>query len=668
MKILWAMLALVAALVAAPSLATPAVAQPCQWNYTEPGNVSTATYCGNVQVNGTINAPGINQVGSIAALQALVPLTGQVEQVTGYYTSGDGFAANFIWNGSSTATATVCGPFAETGSATGRWISQSPISFRGCGAHGNGTSDDTSALQAALNTAGIIKVEPGNYFITTTLIPVSGNNITGGQTSIISYDFSGATHVGCAISTADLSSFEIRFITFQNTTSPASEQYYPICLYHPNNVWIEHITTIGAGLGLVDSTSVTGYAGTTDANSPHNIHVNFNNIGNGATTATIARSGFLFSYARQWEAIGNAVSGTVFGLYWSGGDANVNGALGNERKAYNGSVVGNYVHDTSAGAIWGSMGQNLAINGNTVINGGDVGLDDEGGLNNTWTGNTCAEMSNGCITTFYLPVNVAFVGNSLRQSVAGHPLIRTYNVNLSGLSSVRFDSNVINWTGTGVGEVDDNNGPVGTLTFNNNTLLNTVVLFASINEHITTVRGNNLTFTNACAATCSGITVSHNDAQGSANGVLTIANNIVQSQVTQPSGSFGIASVQDDLGLDPLVSVTGNGTFGFPADIHLTWSGTGSTVIMRATVSNNIFGAGVWGRSEGGTNPSVIHLISNTHPDGTPFPSSTDVGSAYWNAGQIFYVAAPAASGSIGVVQTVSGAPGTQKGWGPINP
>jgi hypothetical protein len=34
----------------------PAQAQPCQWNYSAPGNVSTATYCGDVNVTGIITS------------------------------------------------------------------------------------------------------------------------------------------------------------------------------------------------------------------------------------------------------------------------------------------------------------------------------------------------------------------------------------------------------------------------------------------------------------------------------------------------------------------------------------------------------------------------------------------------------------------------------------
>lgn len=53
MKTLAALFALVAALIFAPSLASPAQAQPAQWNYSLPGNISTAVYPGNVNILGT---------------------------------------------------------------------------------------------------------------------------------------------------------------------------------------------------------------------------------------------------------------------------------------------------------------------------------------------------------------------------------------------------------------------------------------------------------------------------------------------------------------------------------------------------------------------------------------------------------------------------------------
>ena len=109
-------------------------------------------------------------VASIAALKALTAAAGDVVQVLGYATAGDGGAGVFRYDGSSSATA-VAGMVVSPDSGPGRWfrVYSGPVNVRWFGAKGDGTTDDTAALQAALNASQSTLFPAGTYLVTSTL-------------------------------------------------------------------------------------------------------------------------------------------------------------------------------------------------------------------------------------------------------------------------------------------------------------------------------------------------------------------------------------------------------------------------------------------------------------------------------------------------------------------
>lgn len=109
-------------------------------------------------------------VNTVADLKALSAGQFGTVQVLGYYSAGDGAGDIFKWNGSSTASdngGTVIIPNSAPGA--GRWERvYSALDVKKFGARGNGVTDDTAKIQAALdfaNTAGgyTISVPGGTY-------------------------------------------------------------------------------------------------------------------------------------------------------------------------------------------------------------------------------------------------------------------------------------------------------------------------------------------------------------------------------------------------------------------------------------------------------------------------------------------------------------------------
>jgi hypothetical protein len=117
---------------------------------------------------------GIWDVTNIAALRALSPLAGQNVNVGGYYTNGDGGGGQFygVTGGSYTDNG---GTIITTGlgvTATSAWLRvvEEPISVKFYGAKGDGTGDDTAAINAAITNHAYVFVPPqGIYPISSTI-------------------------------------------------------------------------------------------------------------------------------------------------------------------------------------------------------------------------------------------------------------------------------------------------------------------------------------------------------------------------------------------------------------------------------------------------------------------------------------------------------------------
>jgi hypothetical protein len=111
---------------------------------------------------------------------------GQVIDVVGFSSVQDGGEGQFYWNPTSTTTAD--GGLVFGAAATGRWIrrtdAQSRRNVKWWGAKGDTATDDTAAIQLAINAATALKSEiffpAGKYLISSTLVVAgSGLRFTG---------------------------------------------------------------------------------------------------------------------------------------------------------------------------------------------------------------------------------------------------------------------------------------------------------------------------------------------------------------------------------------------------------------------------------------------------------------------------------------------------------
>ncbi|WP_143305274.1 glycosyl hydrolase family 28-related protein [Chitinophaga vietnamensis] len=118
-------------------------------------------------------------VTSIAALKNAGGTSMELRNVLGYYTPGDGGGGDFYWDDTSMETDNRGTVIQANGIASGRWkrVYSGAINVKWFGAKGNGTNDDTAAIQQCLTFSDNVYIDKGDYAITAP-VTISNKRIT----------------------------------------------------------------------------------------------------------------------------------------------------------------------------------------------------------------------------------------------------------------------------------------------------------------------------------------------------------------------------------------------------------------------------------------------------------------------------------------------------------
>lgn len=253
--------------------------------------------------------------------------------------------------------------------------------------------------------------------------------------------------------------------------------------------------------------------------------------------------GVNLSYAADAAVAVNRLANYSSGVMWWGGDANPErgGSLeyNNPRWARRILIAENEVFDADAGAIWGSMGQDILVANNRVGRCEDVCLDAEGSFRVLFTGNRAENAKNAVLAVFFFSRDIRFTHNTVIQDGSmGRVLFRSWNVSQHpGQIDIILRENAFTYTGpAGVGLIEKESSR--TLLVQENRLRNVIMSLVTNNAGDVRVFGNEIHLTRSTDGR-SAIEVGMNHGPARPE-LVRIANNVVTTSVPQRDSAFGI--------------------------------------------------------------------------------------------------------------------------------
>ena len=293
--------------------------------------------------------------------------------------------------------------------AHNRMIADAAVNVKDFGAVGDGVTDDTTAIQAGLNSGnGQIYFPSGNYYIAGSTLTVPDNvQIYGdGKNSLISIDASGRSdplsdHIFIAGSNTIF-----RDLTIDGDRSDAIQEIRSIFIDNENNVSIDNVTFSNHGVGIwtgyADNIKITNCDFTSDTSKVHivtsgtasgyssNLFVQNNFFGtteteaidiNDKTRSVIIDANSFFNNHTGADADGTEVidiGGTTscLDLVITNNRVNNNNAadsfvwakLGSERVIVSGNTITNLKTSGGSSAVRISNSKYIDVIGNSVVN------------------------------------------------------------------------------------------------------------------------------------------------------------------------------------------------------------------------------------------------------------------------------------------------------------
>ena len=281
--------------------------------------------------------PGSFVVESIAALRAVGKITDNSVFVTGYYAAGDGGGGAYRYDASDVIS-TDDGCRVIVGADGGRWkLTQTfPTSFKQWGAKGDGTTDDTARIQAALDyltgPGGEVWVDQASTFkVTGTLLWGNGTCITGSGTDSLIKGASLTVPIFQSKGTSLTRRYrlQLRNLAIDNTTKTAlggigcdlrnaTDCSLQNVAFSNVDTGVQHLADGGLGCyyntlsECVFSNCNIGAIYTTLANENRNIACRFNNTTTGILASDGSHNHFISPSIEIFTSIGIHVSGPAY--------------------------------------------------------------------------------------------------------------------------------------------------------------------------------------------------------------------------------------------------------------------------------------------------------------------------------------------------------------------
>lgn len=500
------------------------------------------------------------------------------------------------------------------------------VSVKDFGATGDGITNDTSAIQAAIQSGARYVVYPeGTYILDCGVLLLESNQhhvghnailhavedkegqafFTGIEKALISFEgfrFEGA---GTKAIAPAVSAVSCEYVTMDKCVAVYMALFSSKSRKCPQPM-IAHDVGIGSGTTYPAVTSIGDYTRNVKVTNCTAV-----SDGSGVLSGEFQSAAIMVAYTQGAYIAGNDIDGLKEGIQWVGGDAlsaTEGYVLSNPRKCFNISIEGNSVKN-AIGGIWGSMGDRVTVIGNTVNNCKDVCIDFESCTNSVANGNTAQDAANGCLVAIGVCKNVLFDGNAaiINPSVEYVSIGGIYfEENLTpGLTSVAFTNNtfvsfgkqsILHIKDCDTVKLDDN-------VFENVQVTTTTVTTQTQGLGSFSFCNNQMIFTAATLGQYTALTVGNFATSG--GGFATISGNKIR--LASPStAQYGIRLNNTYGNGTCRMTVAGNVVIGAGEDINIS---LGSTSVIN--MSGNIF------QTKGGSGAAHVVATGNCDASGT---------------------------------------------------
>lgn len=292
-------------------------------------------------------------------------------------------------------------------SPSGRF-DQAIVSVKQYGAVGDGSTDDTGAIKAAVASApaagaSVLNVyfPSGVYAIRSAITIPSNIRLFGDGESSVVYQTKTGLNVFQGGGTAGSMASNITVEKLRFRGSGGFQTNYGLNLSS-----VQHVLFKDNSAETIPLINITSPATSDESRRSANFLIS----GNHATGHLGEGAAILVSYAVDGVIRDNVIDTYDSGIQFWGGDARNPAWFGVKRL----EITSNTVRNVGA-AAWGSAGQQIAIAGNHVSDCTDVCLDVEGSTDVTISGNDVGNAANGGIAAFYASSRVNILSNTVSQ-------------------------------------------------------------------------------------------------------------------------------------------------------------------------------------------------------------------------------------------------------------
>jgi hypothetical protein len=472
------------------------------------------------------------------------------------------------------------------------YVTRDPcVNVRTLGLLGDGKTDVTTALGAALAAKRFLYLPAGIYCLSGTVTVPQGAILWGdGMATVLKKQDPRAGAMLTATGTDTNSSGHDEITGLRFVGLPGQDEHieqHALSFVKVNSLLVRHCSTRDCGLLITETNKKAYREVVSKANLSKNVRVVFNNIEGGVQKHLSPSTGIELRYTTDAAVSHNAIRNFAHGILWWGGnsDFSTDGAMKNPRWARRIVIADNRVENVGGGGIWGSMGQNVVVNGNTIKDCGDVGLDFEGCFDSVADSNFVIGAHNGGLSSFFGASNLTFSRNIVATNNPEWPVFRLYNssVDPANVRNVTLKDNVFH-AAIGIGVFDDHNGP-GPLTITGNKFINVRIDIShrgtGMNVVGPVITGNILTFNTELPAAWAAIHVLY------LFGDTTVSRNTIRYYRAVQSNMIGI-QVQKEPGQTSKTVIEGNKVAGFgQADIQVSGKAPGSSAAIDSNIAED---------------------------------------------------------------------------------